>query len=397
MDKALGGIRVLDFARYIAGPYCGMVLADMGAEVIRVEQPGGADDRELGPFTPDGTPLAFGITIPRNKKGITLNLRTEKGKGILKELVKHSDVVLENFGPGTKEEMGFDYEVLSKVNPRIVLVSVSAFGNSGPYSNRVAFDHIMQAMCGAMSFSGFPDRPPLRAAVSYVDFSSALYAALGTMFALFHRERTGRGQAVDIALFDVAFSFIASLGVAAEYLLLGQTRPRIGNAGFYSFSNSFPTRDGAVFVGVVGSNLWRRFVKVIGHGEWASNPRFKDDMARYINREAIIPSVSEWTTQRSTDEVIRLLEEARVPCGRVNSIAEAVAEPQVRAREMLVELDYPGVGKVPLSGVVPKLSATPGRVETRAPLVGEHNEEVYCGLLGFTPEQLRELEQEGVI
>jgi CoA:oxalate CoA-transferase len=397
MEKVLEGIRVLDFSRYGSGPYCGALLADMGAEVIRVESPGGGIDRQFGPFAPNGENIVYGMIMARNKKGITLDLRSDKGKEILKELVKRADIVVENYGAEGKRIMGLDYRSLSEINPAIILVSISGFGAFGPYAKKLAFDNIAQAMSGAMSYGGFPNNPPTRAAVPYADFSSALYGALGAMFALYYREKTGKGQMVDIALLDAAFSMVAGMGVAAEYKLLNYIRPQQGNQGYYCFTNSFKAKDGWVMVMVISNTIWRRFLRVIGRGDLAHDPRFTDDMARYQNREILNAIVSEWVSQRTFDEAVNSLEEARVPCGKVNSIADIIDDPHIRAREMLVELDFPGVGLVPLSGVVPKLSETPGKIERRAPLIGEHNEEIYCGLLGFKKEELRRLKKERVI
>jgi CoA:oxalate CoA-transferase len=397
MEKVLQGIRVLDFSRYAAGPYGAMLLADMGAEVIRVEPPGGGEDRALGPLAPNGEAIVFGMILARNKKGITLNLRSDAGKELLKELVRRSDVVLHNFTSGAPEARLLSYEALKEVNPGIIAVSISGFGNTGPYTQRPCFDSIAQALSGAMSYTGFPGSPPLRAAVAYVDFSTGVYVALGTMFALYYRQRTGEGQGVDLALLDTAVSFVAGLGTASEVKLLNFVRQPIGNYSFYTYSNTFPTRDGWVMVNVIGEPLWKRFVQLLDKPELAEDPRFQGDMNRFHNRELITAIVSPWMAERSTAEVVRLLEEARVPCGKVNTVAEMVADPQVQAREMLVELEYPEVGKVPMPGVVPKLSRSPGKVEQRAPRVGEHNEQIYCGLLGLSPAEFARLQEEGVI
>jgi CoA:oxalate CoA-transferase len=397
MAKVLDGIRVLDFSRYISGPYCGMLLADMGAEVIRVERPGGEDDRNLGPFTPDGQAMAYAIALPRNKKSLTLNIRTERGRQILSELVRRADIVLHNFTPTAEEAKVLHYDSLKAINPSIIGVIITGFGQEGPSAGKTCFDSIAQAMSGAMSYGGFPGSPPTRASVPYVDFSSGLSAALGAMFALFHRERTGIGQLVDISMLDVAFGFVAGTGVAAEYRVLGEVRQQIGNSSFYNFTDCFKARDGWVMISIVGRGLWRRFCRAIEREELIDDPRFKDDMARYLNRDQITPFVAEWMGQRTMEEAIRQLEGARLPCGPVNTIAEAVEDRQIAARQMLVEVDQPGVGKIPIPGVAIRLSQSPGGVETCAPALGEHNEEIYCGLLGLEREELTRLKQENVI
>jgi crotonobetainyl-CoA:carnitine CoA-transferase CaiB-like acyl-CoA transferase len=397
MAKVLEGIRVLDLSRYAAGPSATMILADMGAEVIRVESPGGGEDRTLGPFAPNGESLPFGIILHRNKKGITLNLRHPRGQELLKGLVARADVVVENFSPEVKAELGLAYESLKQTNPAIIHVSITAFGQNGPYANRLAFDPIAQSMSGAMSYSGFPGSPPIRSAVSYVDNSTGIASALGAVLALYHRQRTGEGQSVDMALLDTAVSFLTNMGVAAEYTLTGWIRPQIGNGSFYAYGECFQAKDGWVYTSVIGNPLWRRFTRALGRDDMAHDARFKNDLARFENRQAITDVVAPWVAERTVNEVIEILEGARVPVSRVNNVPQMVSDPQVRARETIVEMDYPGVGPVPMTGVSIKLSGTPGSVETRAPLVGEHNREVYCGLLGLTEKELGRLGEEGVI
>lgn len=396
MEMALDGVRVLDFSRYGAGPYCGMVLADMGAEVIRVEKPGGEEDRKLGPFA-NGVSIPFSIILARNKKGITLNPRNEKGKEMLRKLAEHSDVVFHNFTVGAEEASLLSYDSLKEVNPAIIVASLTGFGTTGPYAQRTAFDSVAQALSGAMSYTGFPGSPPTRAAVAYVDFGTGTFAALSIVLALYHRQKTGKGQMIDLALIDTAVSWVASIGCAAEYKLLNYVRPQIGNHSFYNFSDLFKTKDGWVMISIIGTPLWKRLTRIIGKEEWVEDPRFRDDMDRFVNRHLFEPIISEWMAERTTQEVMNILEEARVPYGQVNNMAEMVADAQVKARELLVDVEYPGVGKVPLPGIVPKFSETPGRIQRRAPMVGEHNAEIYCSVLGLSPEELSQLEAEGVV
>jgi len=396
VTRVLEGIRVLDFSRYLAGPYCATILGDHGAEVIRVEEPGGADDRRLGAFAPNGEAIRI-LNLGRNKKGITLNLRSPRGEELLAELVKRSDVVLHNYSPASREARLLDYDRLKEINPAIIVTCVSAFGHTGPYSHRLGFDPIAQAMSGAMSFTGFPETPPTRAAVAYVDNGTAVSAALGTMLALYHREKTGVGQKVDVSLFETAFSFAANVGVYGEYQLLGEVRRQIGNKSPHSFSDSFRAKDGWVMLAVNADGIWRRFCRAIGREDLIDDPRFKDNTLRAENRDALTPIVAGWVGERTVEEVVRIMEEARVPCGPVLDVPQATEVPQVRAREMLVEVEYPGLGPVEVPGVAIKLSRTPGKVVFRAPRVGEHNEEVYCGLLGLSREELEKLKEEGVV
>lgn len=397
MEQLLAGTRILDFSRYATGPYTSMLLADMGAEVIRVERPEGNEDRHLGPFAPDGRSLPYDLIMGRNKKDITLNLRSDKGKDLLKKLVKRSDVMIHNFTCGSKEAAILDYASLKESNPAIILIAISGFGQSGPFAQRACFDSIAQALSGAMSYTGFPGNPPTREGVAFVDLSTGLYAALGTMLALYHRQRTGMGQMVDVAMLDVAVSYISAVAAIAEYKVLGNMRQQQGNQSFYNFTDSFLAKDGWVMISVIGNSLWRRFIQVLGREELAQDPRFKDDLARYENHHLLRPIVDDWIAGKTVAEAIQLLDEARIPCGKVNSIADVVADPQVKAREMLVDMEYPNIGKVPLPGVVLKLSQTPGRIEKPAPLLGEHNTEIYCGLLGLSPEELSRLQEEGIV
>jgi crotonobetainyl-CoA:carnitine CoA-transferase CaiB-like acyl-CoA transferase len=397
MAMVLEGIRVLDFSRFVSGPYATMVLADMGAEVIRVEKPGGADDRELGPIAPGGESLPYGIIMARNKKGITLDIRSEEGGRLLARLVEKSDVVVHNFGPGSPESDLLGYDRLRRINPRVILAAVSGFGQTGPYTRRVCFDSVAQAMSGAMSYTGFPGNPPTRAAAPFVDVGTALYTALGVMFALYRRAQTGVGQLVDVAMFDMTLSCVNSVGVAAEYQLLNFVRQQHGNQSLYCFSDLFRTRDGWVMVNIMSNALWGRLCKVLGKNDWKTDARFKDNMSRYENRALIVEGIAPWMAERTTAVVIETLEAARVPCGKVNTISEMVADPQVRAREMLPAVDFPGVGAVPMPGIVPKLSETPGSIRHRAPLIGEHSDEVYCGLLNLDRTELATLREKGIV
>ncbi len=397
MTKALEGIRVLDFGRVIASAYCGTLLADMGAEVIKVERPGGEFDRKLGPFTPDGQAIVYDLITPRNKKSITLNTRLPEGLKLLDKLVKHTQIIVSGFTPEGNRAMGLDYEHLKQINPGIILVAISGYGQNGPYANRPAFDAIAQAESGAMSYTGFPEGPPTRAAAPYADFSTAILGAFGAVLALRHQERTGKGQLVDVSLLDSALTFVAGMGVMAEYTMLDHIRPPVGNHSFYNFTDGFEAKDGWVMISVIGNEIWRRFADLLNQEEWLTDERFADDDRRYRNRDLIRPIVSEWMAARTVDQIMQLLEKQRVPCGRVNTARDIVNDPHIRAREMLVDMPYPGVGTVPLPGIPVKLSETPGKIENRAPAIGEHNETVYGQLLDLTGQELESLKNAGII
>jgi crotonobetainyl-CoA:carnitine CoA-transferase CaiB-like acyl-CoA transferase len=397
MTRALEGVRVLDFGRVIASAYCGTLLADMGAEVIKVERPGGEFDRKLGPFAPGGQAIVYDLITPRNKKSITLNTRHPRGLELLDELAKQTNIVISGFTPRGNRAMGLDYERLKKINAGVILVAISGYGQNGPYADRPAFDAIAQAESGAMSYTGFPGGPPTRAAAPYADFSTAILGAFGAALALRHQERTGIGQLVDVSLLDSALTFVAGMGVMAEYTLLDHIRPAVGNHSFYNFTDGFEAKDGWVMISVIGNEIWRRFTGIFKRQDWLTEEKFSDDYRRYQNRDLIRPVVSGWVAEHTVSEVVEMLEKQRIPCGRVNTAEDVVNDPHIKAREMLVNMPYPGVGSVPLPGVPVKLSETPGKIESRAPGLGEHNEAVYGELLDYTRKELDAFRKEGVI
>jgi len=396
VEKVLTGIRVLDFSRWFAGPYAATLLAAMGADVVRVERPTGEEERNFGPFAPNGESMLTMVTLA-NRRGVTLDPLSEKGREIVHQLVAKSDVVLHSYVSGSQEEKLLDYESLKKVNPAIVVAKVSGFGSWGPYMQRPCFDTIAQALSGAMSYTGFPDTAPTRSGYAWVDFSTGTHCALGIMFALFHRQRTGRGQFIDVALLDTAVACVAGLAVAAEAKVGGMIRERQGNTSYYNFTDCLKAKNGWVMIGCAGNPIWKRFLRAIGREDLKEDPRFKSDQARFENRHAIQAIAKEWVKDKTMEETMKILESARVPCAKVNNTLEMTSDPQVAAREMLVNIPYPRVGDIPVPGVVIKLSETPGAIERPGPRPGEHNEEVYAGLLGFTPQKLAELKSEGVI
>ncbi len=392
----LQGVRVLDFSAYGAGPYCGMLLGQMGAEVIRIEKPGGGWDRTFGLVTPDGESANI-KALCTSKKGITLNIRTDKGKEVLDKLVEESDVVLHNFAPRSAETQVLDYSRLSQVNPKIILGAISGFGQNGPYAEQLAFDPTAQAFSGATSITGFPGNPPTKEGVTYVDFSTGTTLAFGIVSALYYREKTGIGQMVDASLAKTAVAFITGMSAVALYTVYGELRSQLGNAGFSTFSDCFKAKDGWVMINPAGEGNWRRFAKLIGAEHMIGDPRFQSDMARWENRGIINTLVEKWVAERTADEVVTETQNARVCSAKTNTIAEMVEHPQVKHQKMVEYIDYPKVKKVPVPGVLVGLSQTPGQVYSRAPLVGEHNEQIYGDLLGFSQEQLSQLREEKII
>jgi crotonobetainyl-CoA:carnitine CoA-transferase CaiB-like acyl-CoA transferase len=401
MTSVLAGVRVLDFSRVFAGPLCGMLLADMGADVIRVDSPRGEIDRTYALRGPDGETLTY-KAINRGKKGITLRLNSEEGVSILEELVRHSDVIIHNFVASTALAEKLNYDKLKKINPGIVVASITGYGQYGPYAERVCLDYVTQAKSGIMALTGFPDNPPTRTSVAFVDFGTGLSAALGILLALYHREKTGIGQAVDTALFDIASFLSQAVGALMASEVYGRDvseriYKRGGNFGWSSYMNCLEAKDGWVMITPTSDGLWQRFVKVIGGEELTDDPRFETDQARGENTVIIDGIVKRWVAQRTVDEVVNTLQGAGVPCEPVNTMYQLLDDPQVKAREMIVYTDHPELGRIPLPGNPIKLSMTSVSIGAHAPKLGENNEEIYSKLLGFNQEKLAQLKQRGII
>lgn len=398
MQRVLEGIRVLDFGRFIACPYCGMILADMGAEVIRIERPGGEEDRTHGLLGENGQNLSY-YSYARNKKGVTLDfIRNEKGREVMAELIKKSDMVIHNFSPEAARFMGLGYEDLCKIRPDIILAAISCFGSDGPYASLQGFDFIAQAMSGGLDLGGYEDKGPIRAFMNPMDFSTGLCAVIGVLLALRHRDQTGEGQMVDLALLRTAVSFNAP--VIAEYEVLGRLRPKIGNrAAYLGPTDLYKCQDGHVFIATITNSLWRRLARLIGQEQLIEDPDLKMDIDRYENREKVDPLVAAWCAERTVKEVQDKLQEARIPCGPLLGLDEVAHDPHILETEMIEYTDQeePGLDKVPVCGIPIRMSKTPGKVVTRAPRVGEHNLEIYQGLLGYSRDKLAELEEDGVL
>lgn len=398
MVRPLDGIRVVDFGRYIAGPYCGALLADFGAEVIRVEKRDGREDRTMIALgeTPEGTPRegALFLQMNRNKKGLTLDPGTAAGQSIVRRLIEKSDVVIANLPAQTLKTMGLDYDSVSAVNPRAILAVVSAFGLEGPYAGRVGFDGVAQAMSGAAHFSGTPDQP-VRAAAPYVDFGTASLLALGIMAALRVRDQTGRGQLVEGALLRTAITFFSSMLIEESVLKLDRaaTGNRSQTAGP---SDIFRTKDGSIIVAVNGDPLFRRVARLIGATEWLDDPRFSSDKARGDHGDIISERVAAWCASRTSNEAIEAFEKARVPAGPVYSMRETLNDPHVKASDILIETEFPGIGRAPIAATPVKLHATPGEVRRRPPTLGEHNDEVLSEL-GYSRSEIEAFVADGTV
>ena len=391
----LEGVRVLDLSQYMAGPYCTALLADMGAEVIRIEMPGGAGDREQGPSV-SGQNLRFWL-VSRNKKGITLNISLVEGKQLFHKLVKQSDILVNSYILPVKKKLGLSYEEMKQVNPGIIQVDISGFGDSGPDADRLCFDHLAQAESGAMSYAGFEGNPPVRWPISWIDMSTGLEGAYGAVLALLHRGKTGHGQRIEVSLFHTAMAGVSFVGHTVAYKVLGEVRRQMGNAGYYTFSNVFSAKDGMVFLDATTDRLWQKFTEIIGRPELAQDPRFGDDTLRYQNRDLLIPVVQQWVGERTVAEVCQVMRESRLPYGRVNSIVDVMDDPRIEIQQLFVNLDVPGPVTVPHPRIPLTLSETPPEILSVAPQAGQHNEQVYCDILGLSKDELNNLIDKKVI
>ena len=394
MSEILEGVKVLDFGRYIAGPFCGALLADYGAEVIRIERVNGSEDRYVTPVTEDGQGAMF-LQLNRKKLGLTLNPTKDKGKEIIKKLVERSDIVIANLPEQTLKSMSLDYERLKVINPGIILTSNTAFGTSGPYAERVGFDGVAQAMSGAMDMTGDPDQPT-KAYAPYVDFCSASLAAFGTVLAYLEKLKTGRGQRVQTSLLQTALTTTNNLLIEQELLDINRIAS-MNRAQTSGPSDTFQTKDGWILVQTVGQPLFERWVSLMGEEEWLDDERFKDDLSRGDNGHLISERMSEWCAERTSKEAIDELEKSRIPVGEVLRAQETLKERHIVEKGSFVKLSYPTL-KEEYSVVGPaiELSENPGTIKHRSPELGEHNQQILMEL-GYTQEEINQLKKDRII
>jgi formyl-CoA transferase len=393
----LADVRVVEMGQLLAGPFCGQLLADFGAEVIKLEDPARGDPmRQWGREKPHGLSLWWPV-IARNKKSVTLNLRHPEGQSLARRLLGTADVLVENFRPGTLERWGLGYDALAERNPGLVLVRVTGFGQDGPYAPRAGYGSIGEAMGGLRYVTGDPSTPPSRSGISIGDSLAGTFAALGALLALHARARTGRGQVVDSAIYEAVLAMTESL--VTEYQVAGYTRERTGAIlPNVAPSNVYPTADGQlVLVAANQDTVFRRLAAVMARPELADDPRYASHSARGEHQVELDGLIAGWTATLDADRLLAALEEAGVPAGRIYRAADMLVDPHYQARQAIVRLADPELGEIAMQNVAPRLSATPGRVAWPGPALGQHNREVYQGLLGLPDEEVERLADQAVI
>lgn len=389
---ALRDLRVIEVGQLIAGPFCGQLMADHGAEVIKVEPPGKGDPmRAWGRTDPLWWPV-----VGRNKKAVTLNLREAEGQEVLKQLVAKADFLLENFRPGTMERWGLGYDELSKINPRLIMIRVSGYGQTGPYSSRAGYGGIGEAMGGLRNLAGDPSTPPSRVGISIGDSLAATMACVGGLMALHNRERTGKGQVVDSAIYEAVLTMMESL--IPEYVETGFVRERTGSIlPKVAPSNVYPTGDGEVLIGANQDTVFGRLCEAMGRPEMADDKRYIDHYARGEHQQELDDIISDWTRTLSTERVLELMEEFGVPAGKIYKAPDMLEDEHFAARNAIVHVDHPHYKKLQMQNVFPKLSETPGEIQWAGPELGQHNDEIYRDLLGLDADTIEDYQSRGIM
>lgn len=392
----LKDLRVIEMGTLIAGPFCGQILGDFGAEVIKLEDPGTGDPmRQWGRSLPKGLSPWWPV-IGRNKKSVTLNLRSQEGQDIARRLIAGADILIENFRPGTMEKWGLTYESLSAANPGLIMVRVSGFGQTGPYAKRAGYGLIGEAMGGLRAITGEPDRPPARAGISIGDSLAASHAAMGALMSLHVREKTGRGQVVDAAIYESVLAMMENL--ITEYDITGYVRERSGSIlPGIAPSNVYPTSDGMILIGGNGDTVYARLCEAMNRPDLATDAKFIDHAARGVNQAELDQIIGAWSAAFTLDDLLALLEEKGVPAGRVFRAPDMLADPQFIAREAVVSVEHPVFGPIRMQNAAPKLSETPGQVRWPGPALGEHTGTVLTEVLGYSADEVTALRERGVI
>jgi CoA:oxalate CoA-transferase len=393
--KPLQGVVVLDLSRVLAGPYASMMMADYGATMVKIEPPEvGDDSRAYGPFV--GKESAYFMSLNRNKRSMTLNLKEQAAKDLFKEMVKKADVVLENYRPGTMEKFGLGYEELKQINPKIIYATCSGFGQTGPYVHKPAYDIIVQAMGGIMSVTGPEGGEPTRVGASVGDIIAGLFTTIGVLMALYHRERTGEGQLVDVGMLDCQVAILEN--AISRYLVSGVIPQPIGNRhpSITPFS-AYTAKDGHIIVGAGNDRLWEKLCKLLDRSDLLQNELFSTNLLRTQNVSELKIILDAVFKVKTINEWMEALEAAGVPCAPINTVDKVINDPQIKAREMIVDLEHPVAGQMKVPGVPIKFSATPGSVDTPAPLLGQHTEELLHELLGLSKQQVDALRAKNAI
>lgn len=396
-NGALADLRVLELGSLLAGPFCGQILGDMGAEVIKIEPPHQGDPmRFWGRHDDSNAPSLWWPVVSRNKKCITLDLRQVEGQELLKELIAGADFLLENFRPGTMEKWGLDYQTLSAINPRLIMIRVSGYGQTGPYSHRAGYGAIGEAMGGLRYVVGDPSTPPSRMGISIGDSLAATFACVGALSALHYREKTGRGQVVDSAIYEAVLNMMESL--VTDFDKSGIIRERTGAIlPNIAPSNVYPTLDSLVLIAANQDNVFGRLCAAMGREELASNPDYIDHQARGRHQLGLDEIIAQWTATRSTRDVLELMDRHGVPAGLIYRAPDMLNDPHFTAREAIVTVNHPQVGNLKMQNIAPKLSETPGSIRFVAPSLGQHNAEVYLKELEMAPARFEELKRKKVI
>ncbi len=393
----LKGVRVIDLTRIIAGPYCTMVMGDLGAEIIKIEQPKiGDETRAWGPPWVEDTVSAYFVAINRNKKSLTLNFKHPKGIEIFRDLVKHADVLIENFRPGTLEELEIGYEALKKINPRLIYCDITGYGTSGPYKEKAGVDVIVSAVGGLMSITGEPDGEPVKVGVPLTDVMTSLYVFGAVSSALYLREKTGEGQRISINLLAMQVATLINIG--SNYLVGGVVPRRWGSA----HPNIMPyeahrTKDNYLIFGVINERMWKSFCDLLGLDKLKEDPRFSDNSRRLENRKALMEIIDQKLTEKTVDEWIPLFDKAGIPCGAINTFDRVFNDPQVIHLGLVKEIEHPKYGKVKIVGPPARFSGSAVGIQSPPPILGEHNQEILTRLLGYSADAAQSLKEEGVI
>ena len=395
--KPLSDVTVLDLSRILAGPYCSMMLGDLGADVIKVERPGVGDDtRGWGPPEAGGE-AAYYLCTNRNKRSLTVDIKAPEGREILRKLAKQSDILIENFKVGTLEKIGLGFEDLKKINPGIVYCSVTGFGQTGPYKDKPGYDFVIQGMGGIMSITGDPDGPPMKVGVAIVDITAGLFACSSILAALRHREKTGKGQYIDISLLDAMVSWLANVG--SNYLVTGKKPVRFGNAHpNITPYEPYNTKDGVhITLGVGNDRQFQTFCKLAGIEEVAEDQRFATNAQRVRHRKELAPILEGKMLERTSEEWLRELDNLKIPCGPINTLDNVFSDPHVLARDMVAEIPHPTAETLKMVASPMKLTDTPCEITRHPPLLGEHTAEVLQEKLAYSSEKIEELRKENIV